>query len=376
MPWRAATVSETRAAFVSAVRTAAEPVARAARRFGISRKTAYKWLARSDAGEPLANQSRAPHRSPGRTSVVTERVVLEVRDRYGWGPHKIAAYLTNRGGPAPPARTVAAILRRHDRIGDRTPPAPEATQRFERGEPNDLWQLDFKGYSEVERRKVFPLTILDDHSRFLLALRCCLDQTLAPAWDILWDAFAEYGMPAAVLCDNAFGSTGRSGPGVSWFDARSTRLGIRPIHGRAYHPQTQGKVERLHGTLEQEVYPRVPRDTVAGFQAGLDEWRRGVYNAIRPHQGIGDVPPVTRWHPSPRRRPDALPGVEYPVGSVVRRVASGGEIRWRGAKILVGQGAVGEDARVEEAGGCVVVWFGTHRVREVPLDRFPNRGML
>lgn len=376
MPWSTATVSEIRTALVHAVRTSHEPVAAACRRFAVSRKTAYKWLGRFDAGQTLADRSRAPARSPRRTEDDLERAVLEVRDRFGWGPHKIVAYLTNHDRPTPPVRTAAAILRRHARITPRAGTAPEPVTRFERPEPNELWQLDFKGYSEVERRKVFPLTILDDHSRFLLALRCCPNQTLGPAWDILWDVFAEYGMPTAVLCDNAFGSTGRDGPGVSWFDARLIRLGIRPIHGRAYHPQTQGKVERLHGTLEREVYPRVSRATVADFQAGLDAWRRGVYNAVRPHQGIGDVPPVTRWHPSPRRRPDALPAVEYPSGSVVRRVASGGEIRWRGAKILVGQGAVGQDVRVEEIGGCVVVWFGTHRTREVPLDRFPNRGML
>ena len=377
MPWSTATVSEIRTAFVHAVRTARESVAAACRRFAVSRKTAYKWLGRFDAGESLDDRSRAPHRSPRRTDDELERAVLAVRDEFGWGPRKIVAYLRNRSRPAPPSRTAAAILRRHTRIASPAPvgPPPES-QRFERTEPNQLWQLDFKGYSEVERRKVFPLTVLDDHSRFLLALRCCPDQTLAPAWDILWGVFGEYGLPDAVLCDNAFGTHGRSAPGLSWFDGRLVRLGVRPIHGRAYHPQTQGKVERLHGTLEAEVYPRLSRDTVAAFQAGLDEWRRGVYNAVRPHQGIGDVPPVTRWAPSPRRRPPALPSVEYPVGSVVRRVSGTGDIRWRSAKILVGQGAVGQDVRVEETGGCVVVWFGTHKVREVPLDRLPNRGML
>jgi transposase InsO family protein len=377
MPWRAATVSETRTAFVHAVRTAHEPVAAACRRFAVSRKTAYKWLARFDAGEPLEDRSRAPNRSPRRTDDELERAVLGVRDEFGWGPRKIVAYLRNRSRPAPPIRTAAAILRRHARVGSPAPvgPAPEC-QRFERSEPNQLWQLDFKGYSEVARRKVFPLTVLDDHSRFLLALRCCPDQTLAGAWDVLWDVFGEYGLPDAVLCDNAFGTLGPRAPGVSWFDARLLRVGVRPIHGRAYHPQTQGKVERLHGTLEREVYPRVSRDTVGDFQAGLDAWRRGVYNATRPHQGIGDVPPVTRWSPSRRRRPGAPPPVEYPSGSVVRRVASSGDIRWRGAKILVGQGAVGQDVRVEEAGGCVVVWYGTHKLRELPLDDFPSRDRL
>ena len=163
MPWGTNTVSELRTAFVHAVRTVGRPVARAAEDFGISRKTAYKWLARFDAHESLADRSRKPHRSPARTGDEREAAVLEVRDRFGWGPRKITAYLKNHDRPAPPARTAAAILRRHGRVVPA--PEPQEVQRFERPEPNELWQLDFKGYVEVERRRVYPLTILDDHSR-------------------------------------------------------------------------------------------------------------------------------------------------------------------------------------------------------------------
>lgn len=372
MPWSTTTVSELRAAFVHAVRTAGRPVAAAAREFGISRKTAYKWLARFDDRQPLADRSRTPRRSPARTGDELEAAVLGVRDRFGWGPRKIVAYLRNHGRPSPPARTAAAILRRHGRTAPTPAPRP-AELRFERAGPNQLWQVDFKGHVEVERRKVYPLTVLDDHSRYLLALGCGTDFTMARAWDVLWGVFAECGLPDAILCDNAFGSPG---PGVSWFEVRLMRLGIRAAHGRPYHPQTQGKVERLHGTLEREVFPRLPRGDRAAFEAGLDRWRREVYNLARPHEALGDLPPVCRWRPSPRARPDALPPVEYPPGSVLRRVASVGEIRWRNAKVLAGGGLVGEWVRVEEGDDSVSVWYGPHRIRQIPLDQFPGRGLL
>jgi transposase InsO family protein len=374
MPWGTNTVSELRTAFVHAVRTAGRPVARAAEDFGISRKTAYKWLARFDAHEPLADRSRRPHRSPARTDGQLEAAVLAVRDRFGWGPRKIVAYLRNHDLPAPPARTAAVILRRHGRVAPA--PAPEEVQRFERPRPNQLWQLDFKGYVEVERRRVYPLTVLDDHSRFLLALRCCPDQTYARAWDVLWDALGEYGLPEQVLCDNAFGTHGRPAPGVSWFEARLIRLGVRVAHGRPYHPQTQGKVERLHGTLEREVFPRVPRDGLPEFQAGLDHWRRCVYNPLRPHEALGDRPPLSRWRPSPRPRPAALPAVEYPPGAVLRKVAGTGGIRWRNALILAGNGLIGDWVRVEERDGSVTLWYGSHRIRQVPVDRLGDTGLL
>src|SRR6266480_2629056 len=152
MPWGTNTVSELRTAFVHAVRTAGRPVATAARDFGISRKTAYKWLARFDAQQPLRDLSRKPHTSPARTHSDLEHAVLGVRDQYGWGPRKIHAYLCCRGQQAPAIRTVADILRRYQRIARPTASddAP-ATRRFERGRPNELWQLDFKGWIEIGR---------------------------------------------------------------------------------------------------------------------------------------------------------------------------------------------------------------------------------
>ena len=205
------------------------------------------------------------------------------------------------------------------------------------------------------------------------ALVCGTDVTMARAGNVLGNVFGEYGLPDAILCDNAFGSWG---PGVSWFEARLMRLDVRVVHGRPYHPQTQGKVERFHGTLEAEIFPRLPRDNLEHFQAGLEQWRRDVYNAIRPHEALGDVAPVTRWRPCERRRPAKLPTVEYPDGTVIRKVSTVGDVRWRCAKILAGHGLIGEFVRIEEIDNLVNLWYGTHRIRQIPVDQLRTAGLL
>lgn len=199
---------------------------------------------------------------------------------------------------------------------------------------------------------------------------------MSTAWELLWDALGEYGLPDAILCDNGFGTARPGLRGVSWFEARLLRAGIRPIHGRPYHPQTQGKVERFHGTLVREVYPRLDTHCLAAFTAGLDRWRQSVYNPRRPHEALGDQPPITRWCPSSRPRPAKLPEVVYPPGSVLRRVASNGQFRYRGGRVLAGHGLVGQDVRIQEADGCVVVFFTSKEIRRIPLDQFQRSGTV
>jgi transposase InsO family protein len=370
-------MSELRLAFVKLVTTLHYPVATACREFGISRKTGYKWLrrARQDPDQPLADRSRRPHASPARTPADLEQQILAVRDRYGWGGRKIHAFLRQRGLELPSRQTVQQVLRRHGRV-DRPPAEAPAWQSFERSAPNHLWQLDFKGPLEVARQRVFPLVALDDHSRYLLALHPCLDCTMATAWEVLWQAFADYGLPDSLLSDNAFGTRGQNALGLSWFEARLLRLDIEPLHGRPYHPQTQGKVERLNGTLEAELWPCVRRDRLPHFHADLDHWRTAVYNPLRPHEALGDLPPLTRWRPSSRRRPATLPEVAYPAGAVLRKVMNRGDISWQGYRILVGAGLEGEAVRLEERAHELAVFYARKQLRCLALAELTKGRIL
>ena len=378
MPWKVQPVSEIRLAFIHQVVTLNAPVAQVCRSFGISRKTGYKWLARyrKRPGESLCDRSRRPVTFPKRTADLIETRIVDVRDRYGWGARKIHAFLTERNVALPSIRTVTNILRRHSRIQGTEKTVLGDTQFFERSEPHQLWQCDHKGPLEIGRRKVHPFTVLDDHSRFLIALHPCLDVSMKPAFDVLWRAFDEFGMPESILCDNAFGTTFEAPKTISWFEARLVRLGIQPIHGRPYHPQTQGKVERLHGTLEREVWPRVRRDCVDHFAEDITKWRRDIYNSIRPHQAIGDKPPISRFRPSTRKRPDQLPPVTYDSGSLVRKVSTSGDVRWKKLRILAGRGLVGEYVRIEERDHELALFYTWKEIRTIPNKQLKPGKML
>lgn len=380
MPWKVSPMSELRLALVQQVVSLNVPVAQAARNFGVSRKTAYKWIKRhrEQSQQPLVDRSRRPQRSPETTSAAIEQHVLRVRDTYGWGARKIRALLREQQPQLhlPSVRTITNILNRHARITHAPAEPAPPPQFFERTAPHQLWQCDHKGPLEVGRRKVYPFTILDDHSRYLITCQACTDLTMRPVFDILWNAFGEVGLPEAILCDNAFSTRFEVPRTLCWLEARLVRLGIRPLHGRAYHPQTQGKVERLHGTLQREVWPYIRRDDLDAFQHDLDRWRCEVYNTLRPHEAIGDVPPLARFRPSPRPRPEQMPPVEYPPDAVIRKVNTSGDVRFNGYRILAGRGLVGEFVRLEERDHQLALYYANHEIRCLSNDQLVKGKML
>jgi transposase InsO family protein len=339
-----------------------------AREFCVSRKTAHKWLKRYRQREVggLQDRSRCPKRSPDRTDGAVERAVLDVRERHRWGPRKIHRVLEVQGQASlPSVRTVASILRRCGCVplSEGLEHLPVPPRPFERGAANELWQLDHKGAVEVARQRVVPLTVLDDHSRYCLCFRRVNDLTMKTTWSVLWDLFGTYGLPDSLLCDNAF-----SAPlGLSWFDAQLVRLNVNPIHGQPYHPQTQGKVERFHGSAQRELIEfAARRDSFEHFDEDAERWRM-TYNTLRPHEAIGDLPPVTRWKRSGRERPTTLPAeVLYPPGAVTRRVSQAGDFRYRNARVVVGRALTGQTMSVEEREHDIAVYYSWKLVRVIP----------
>ena len=356
-----------------------ESVTTLSRQFCVSRKTIYKWLARwrADSSGPLIDRSRRPHHAPRRTAAATETRVLEMRDQCGLGARKLRRMIKDQGHPVPAISTVHQVLRRADRVRPKPKVLPEESpQRFERGAPNQLWQLDHKGPLEINRARRYPLTIIDDHSRYLLAIEPCADLTMATTWAVIWDVFGQAGLPDALLCDNAYSTHGAGAQGsLTRFEAWLIRLDIKPLHGRPHHPQTQGKVERLHATYEAEMYPRVRRDSDQHFRDDAFKWRQ-FYNCTRPHQALDDKPPISRWRPSTRTRPDRLPEVGYPDGSLVRRCDSKGAIRYAGRRISVGEGLANELLLLKEEADQLQIFYAWKQLRNIPLEqltRTPKR---
>jgi len=342
------------------------------RRFGISRQTGYKWLDRFAAGEEdLADRSRRPGGSPGRSAAEIEAQVLVVRDAHpAWGARKIARRLSDEGRAPPAVSTVHAILRRHGRVAPPSGRPGEPYQRFEKDAPNDLWQMDFKGHRPLGNGgSCHPLTMIDDHSRFALCLAACADEQGATVKKHLETAFRRYGLPEAMYVDNG-------GPWGFTLQEPWTRLsvwllklGVGVIHSRPYHPQSRGKNERFHRTLEAEVFALTRFGNLSAAQRAFDCWR-DVYNLDRPHEAIGLNTPASRYRPSRRAMPDRLPNVEYDEREIVRAVSSTkAYVSFKGKLWKVPQAFCGERLAIRplSTDGRYGVFFAAHQIASIDL---------
>jgi transposase InsO family protein len=331
MPWREVSVVDLRREFVMLACQEGANVSALCRRFAISRKTGYKWLARVGGAAPaLRDRSRRPKHSPRRTPAAMEASVVAVRAEHPcWGGRKIARRLVDLGETeVPAASTVTAILRRHGvALGSTGAAGP--FRRFERSSPNELWQMDFKGHVALVRGRCHPLTVLDDCSRFNLCLVACGDEQGLTVQGHLRTAFRRYGLPHWIITDN--GSPWGDGPQTPYtpLGVWLMRLGIGISHSRPYHPQTLGKDERFHRTLKAELLGGPPFDSLAHCQQTFDRWRV-IYNCERPHQALDMDVPASRYRPSGRAFPETLPPIDYAPDHLVRRVQQQGWISFKG----------------------------------------------
>jgi transposase InsO family protein len=362
MPWHEVSRVESRLLFVEGCRSGRWSISEGCRRFGISRRTGHKWLSRykAEGVAGLEDRSRAPHRVTYATASAVELALVALRRQHPyWGVRKLRQLLSCDKATIPPERTANRILKRHCLVVPAESQA-EPVQRFERSRPNALWQMDHKSalHGSWARRSV-PLVVVDDASRYLLGLQSLTDKGVTSTWEALWEIFGEFGLPESILSDNDSVFHGRRGP--SQIEVRLMRLGIDVLHGRPYHPQTQGKVERLNGTLEREVLRNGRFASAADLQSGFDafRWR---YNYQRPHEALDMAVPASRYEPSPRRRPPELPTVEYASGAVLRRVQKNGWMSWRGATVAIGEGLCGELVEVREADEGIELYYGRYRL--------------
>ncbi len=372
MPWEEVSIMSQRREFVALSQKEEVNRRELCRKFGVSPTTGYKWLGRYCVGgeAALADLSRRPHRSPGRTGPEIEEMVLKVRDAHpAWGGRKLRAWLSARGNELLPSpSTITAILRRHGRIDPSEGAKHRAWQRFEHPEPNQLWQMDFKGHFAMMEGRCHPLTVLDDHSRFSLGLEACGDETTQTVQQRLTRIFRGFGLPERMVMDN----------GAPWgLDADHPytpltvwllRLGISVSHGRPYHPQTQGKDERFHRTLKAEVLRGDAFRDLRHCQEAFDDWR-GVYNLERPHQALGMATPASHYHVSHRPFPEQLPPVEYGPEDPIRRVQDQGRFTWKGRNVKISTAFKGLRVAVRPTGtdGLWDVFFMTKKICQIDL---------
>lgn len=369
MAWNSVDVSQQRIKFVVRAASGKEPIRALCREFDISPPTAYKWLARyRQAGslEAVVEHSRRPLHSPRHTAAEIEaRVVQQRQKRPDWGARKLAALLAAEGLQLP-LSTLHRILLRHGlvRAEDRHRPA---VRRFERAAPNQLWQMDYKGMPRSLSAQLLPLSILDDHSRYLVGLAALPGTAAAPLLGYLQRVLESSGVPEAMLLDH----------GTPWFNAAACwgltrvsvwlmRQNIELIHSGIRHPQTQGKVESAHRALERRWRLR-GGPALADWPQWLEDFRQE-WNQQRPHEALGGGRPAERWGPSPRRFQPQPARFEYGPGAVLCRVREHGQIDFQGRSFTAPQALAGEWVALEpvEADRFVVRYRAT-LIRELDL---------
>jgi transposase InsO family protein len=371
MAWKESTQMSQRSEFVAFARAPDANMSDLCRRFGISRKTGYKWRQRSWLGtEDVRDRSRRPQTAPRRTAPGIEAHVVALRRRYPfYGGRKLRRLLVREGiEPPPAASTITAILARNGLLrGDRR--RTRNWQRFEAAAPNALWQMDFKGHFALSKDRCHPLTVLDDHSRFCICLAACPDEQGGTVRRHLTAAFQRYGLPVRMLMDNGppWGSSGQGSHTA--FSAWLIRLGVTVTHGRPLHPQTQGKDERFHRTLKLELISQRPlwHDNPE-VQLAFDTYRPQ-YNLERPHEALGYAVPGSRYAPSIRPFPARLPPVEYDSDFEVRRVHESGRVKLKGERYFIGKAFAGEPVGLLQTGEAIWdVYYCHQRIAQIDLS--------
>lgn len=348
-----------------------------AERYSVSRKSVDKWIKRydveGDAG--LAERSRRPRRTPGKTAADIEQQIVDYRKRYPHrGPKKIIAAL-KRDSPEvawPAASTAGDILERHGLIEDRRRRRaqlhPLGSRPTPATEPGDRITVDFKGqFRMTNGQYCYPLTIVDAYSRFILACEALSATEYQTTRRVFERVFREYGMPLRILSDNGtpFASTGLAR--LSQLNVWWIRLGLVVERIWPGRPDQNGSHERMHLELKQRT-TRPPADNLASQQVVFDHFV-GEYNVDRPHEGLGQKTPASIYVPPNRTYPEVLPAILYPGHFVTRLADHKGMISWRGEKVFLSEPLAGERLGFEEFDdGRWSIYFGSQ-----VIGRFDER---
>ena len=377
MPWERKTVDDQRREFAAQAMLGEKSLSALCREYGISRPTGYKWLERYRNGESMQDRPHTPFRKPFKTSRETELRIMDVRDAHPtWGARKIQRYLLDKGESClPAASTIGDILKRNGCISEAASEQHTPWKRFERNRPNALWQMDYKGHFGLGNgTRCHGLTILDDHSRFSLCLDAKENERWEPTKASLIRVFEEFGLPDAILCDNGAPWSDNHG-GYTPFEIWMMQMGVTPMHGRPRHPQTQGKDERFHRTLKEDLLLRRPLADLEEAQREFDVFRE-CYNHERPHAALDLDVPAKHYRPSKRKLVENPKEPEYDSGRNLRKVNCCGYISVHGKRYYLSESFIGRYIELRPVeGDLLALIYGNFEVARIDLvtEKFDSR---
>ncbi len=328
--------------FIVAIAEDDDPFAEICRRFGISRKTGYKWLERYEQSGPSGLEARRPvaRSQPHRVADAVADLVVQARKEHPfWGPRKLKAWLASNHPELalPAASTLGELLKSRGLIRPRrrrlrVPLHCSPLASCDR--PNALWCVDFKGHFALgDKSRCHPLTLTDGYSRYLLACEGMCEPKAAPVRVQMERVFREFGLPERIRSDNGAPFASQALGGLSALSVWWMKLGILPERIEPGHPEQNGRHERMHRTLGEES-TEPPGATLAEQQRAFDRFRHE-YNDQRPHEALGQKPPSKLYVPSARVYPERLREPEYGRDVLVRRLDSQGRLTRRGTRLTL-----------------------------------------
>ena len=345
MPWRQMTLMYERNRFVFEMERGGCTFAELCDRYGIARKTGYKWLARyQELGlQGLRDRSRAPHTSPLKTPLWVEELLVSERHKHPtWGPAKLLEMLRIQHGikDLPARSTAALILKRHGLVKQRKRYRSALVRRWGDltvpAQPNEVWTMDFKGWFRTrDGIQCHPLTVCDLFSRYVLGCTALNAPTTKATEQSLCQTFEEFGLPVAIRVDNGspFGAVALGG--LSRLSLGWVKLGINVEFIKPGHPEQNGCHERMHRTLKQDT-TQPPAGTLKRQQQRFDVWREE-FNTLRPHEALSMQPPASIYTKSDRPMPGEMPEFSYPTWYETRRVKTDGTMSWNGRNVFLGE---------------------------------------
>lgn len=372
MPWKDRGINQMREEFVKRVLSDEKSMSALCREYGISRPTGYKWLERYKNGLELSDQSRRPKKIHG-VALETEQLIVDYRKAHpAIGALKIHRILENQGHKdLPCVKTVNNILKRNGLVTKEASQAATPIKRFEKEQPNEMWQADFKGhFAMANGQRCHPLNILDDHSRFNLCCEPMNTETFEEIKPIMVRIFKKYGLPQVFLCDNGNPWGTAQSTGFTSFEVWLMELGILTIHGRPLHPQTQGKEESFNRSMTKELLQHTTILDAKDARKKFSEYR-SFYNKERPHQALNLDTPAQHYQRSPRKYTDVISKWEYPEECELRKIKSSGYLTLKGQGYFLSEAFAEKEIAVRKSHiqGCYSLFFRQFRIGRIDTEK-------